>query len=88
MGVVLHLKHHEGMRRRGRPIRVRSVVADVGQLTGLPQVRAEPRRWLVDQREDVEDWATALLTFEDGTKATVHATDVSLGRVKNVVTAS
>jgi len=26
----------------------------------------------------VEDWSAAILTFEDGTKATVFSTDVSL----------
>jgi predicted dehydrogenase len=41
----------------------------------------------VDEWEDVEDWSVAVITFEDGTKATVHATDVSLGGVKNLVTA-
>jgi predicted dehydrogenase len=37
--------------------------------------------------EDVEDWSAAILTFEDGTKAVVTATDVSLGGVKNLLTA-
>jgi predicted dehydrogenase len=37
--------------------------------------------------EDVEDWSAAILTFEDGTKATVMSTDVSLGGVKNLLTA-
>jgi predicted dehydrogenase len=34
---------------------------------------------------DVEDWSAALITFEDGSKATLHATDVSLGGVKNLM---
>ncbi len=87
IGAVIHLKHYEGQRRNGRPIRVKSVVAEVGQLTRLPAVRAEPRKWLVTDWEDVEDWSAAILTFEDGTKATVLATDVSLGGVKNLLTA-
>src|SRR5207245_1275839 len=37
--------------------------------------------------EDVEDWAVAVITFEDGTKATVHSNDITLGGVRNVVTA-
>jgi predicted dehydrogenase len=37
--------------------------------------------------EDVEDWAVAIITFEDGTKATVHSNDTTLGGVRNVVTA-
>ena len=87
IGAVIHLKHFEGQRRHGRPTRVRSVIADVAQLTKLPAVRAESRSWLVTSWHDVEDWSAAILTFEDGTKATVLATDVSLGGVKNVLTA-
>ena len=86
VGVVLHLKHYEGQRRRGRPIRATSVVADVAQLTRLPDVagRTPHLRTAVD---DVEDWSVAIVTFEDGTKATVHSNDITLGGVRNVVTA-
>lgn len=87
IGAVIHLKHYEGMRKRGTPIRVKSVVADVATLTQLPAFQAEPQKWLVHAWEDVEDWSAAILTFEDGTKATVMSTDVSLGGVKNLVTA-
>jgi predicted dehydrogenase len=86
VGVVLHLKHHEGQTRGGRPIRARSVLADVAQLTKLPSIagRTPYHRTAV---EDVEDWSVALITFEDGTKATVHSNDVTLGGVRNTVTA-
>ncbi len=87
IGAVIHLKHYEGQLTRGAPIRVKSVIAEVGQLTRGPAFRAEPQKWLVDRWEDVEDWSAAVLTFEDGTKATVLATDVSLGGVKNLLTA-
>src|SRR2546428_83187 len=86
VGVVLHLKHSEGLRRHGRPIRARTVLADVAQLTRLPTV-AQERRYLATKAEDVEDWAVAVITFEDGTKATVHSNDTTLGGVRNVVTA-
>jgi predicted dehydrogenase len=86
VGVVLHLKHYEGLRRQGRPIRACSVVADVAQLTRLPGVagRTPHHRTAV---EDVEDWSVAIISFEDGTKATVHSNDITLGGVRNVVTA-
>jgi predicted dehydrogenase len=86
VGVVLHLKHYEGLRRRRRPIRARSVIADVAQLTRLPDVAGHTphHRTAVD---DVEDWSVAIVTFEDGTKATVHSNDITLGGVRNVVTA-
>ena len=87
IGAVIHLKHYEGQRKRGMPIRVKSVIADVAHLTKVEAVRNDPRQWLVTSWEDVEDWSAAILTFEDGTKATVMSTDVSLGGVKNLVTA-
>ena len=75
-GRGLHLKHWEGQRRHGAPIRVRSVFADVASLTRPAAFRAEPRSdW--STRADVEDWSVAILTFEDGTKATVHSNDIS-----------
>jgi predicted dehydrogenase len=86
VGVVLHLKHYEGLRRGGRPIRARAVSAEVAQLTKLPGIR-DRTRYLKTRAEDVEDWAVAVITFEDGTKATVHANDTTLGGVRNVVTA-
>ena len=86
VGVVLHLKHYEGEQRTGRPIRARSVLADVAQLTKLPRIAGKTphHRTAV---EDVEDWSVALITFEDGTKATVHSNDITLGGVRNTVTA-
>ncbi len=86
VGVVLHLKHAEGIRRHGRPIRARAVVAEVAQLTKLPAVR-DRTLYMGVRAEDVEDWAVAVITFEDGTKATVHSNDITLGGVRNVVTA-
>jgi len=85
IGAVLHLKHYEGMIKLGRPIRATSVVGDVGFLTKMESFRKEPKKWMVDSWVDVEDWAAAVITFEDGSKATVHSTDVSLGGVKNLI---
>lgn len=85
IGAVLHLKHYEGLLRSGRPIRVKSVLGDVGYLTRIDSFKKEPQKWMVDSWVDVEDWATAVLTFEDGSKASILATDVSLGGVKNLM---
>lgn len=87
VATLLHLKHFEGRLKGGGPIRARSVFAETAALTRLPQVAAEPRAWLQTGWQDVEDWACALITFEDGTRGTVFASDVSLGGVKNLVTA-
>jgi predicted dehydrogenase len=86
VGAVLHVKHHEGRLRTGRPIRARTVLADVAQLSRLPAVADRPR-FLRTAPEDVEDWSVAVITFEDGTKATVHSNDTTLGGVRNTVTA-
>jgi predicted dehydrogenase len=86
IGVVLHLKHWEGTRRGGRPIRARSVLADVAQLTKLPAL-GERRRFMSTAQVDVEDWAVALVTFDDGTKATIHSNDTTLGGIRNVISA-
>jgi predicted dehydrogenase len=86
VGAVLHLKRHEGLARGGAPIRPRAVFADVAQLTKLPAV-AGRRPFMSTAAEDVEDWSVAVITFDDGTKATVHSNDVTLGGVRNVVSA-
>ena len=86
VGVVLHLKHHEGRRRGGRPIRARAVAAEVAGLMRLPGVAGLPR-FIKTRAEDVEDWSVAVITFEDGTMATVHANDITLGGVRNTLTA-
>lgn len=85
IGAVLHLKHYEGLLKFGRPIRAKSVIGDVGYLTKMEAFQKEPKKWMVDSWVDVEDWSAALITFEDGSKATLHATDVSLGGVKNLI---
>ncbi|MBM4277344.1 MAG: Gfo/Idh/MocA family oxidoreductase [Deltaproteobacteria bacterium] len=85
IGAVLHLKHYEGLMKFGRPIRAQSVIGDVGQLTKIESFKNEPKKWMVDSWVDVEDWSAALITFEDGSKASIHSTDVSLGGVKNLI---
>jgi len=85
VGAVLHLKHYEGLMKFGHPIRAKSVIGDVGHLTKMEAFRKEPKKWMVDSWVDVEDWSAVLITFEDGSKATIHATDVSLGGVKNLM---
>lgn len=85
IGAVLHLKHYEGLIKSGKPIRAQSVVGDVGHLTKIESFRKEPKKWMVDSWVDVEDWSAALITFEDGSKASILSTDVSLGGVKNLL---
>jgi len=83
LGAVIYLKQQEGLRRDGRPIGVRSVIAETSDLSRVPSFQAEERKWLVTGWQDVENWAMAALTFEDGTHAVVHATDTTLGGMED-----
>jgi predicted dehydrogenase len=88
IGAALHLKRWEGERRDGPPVGLRSVTCEVADLTRTPAFRALPddrRRWLVHDWEDVESWACAVLTFEDGTRATCLAADTVLGGMDDTV---
>jgi len=79
LGTALYLKQQEGIARDGRPIGVRSVVAEVGDLTRVPSFVAEEHKWLVTGWQDVENWATVIVTFTDGTHAIIFGSDTVLG---------
>ncbi len=85
VGAVLHLKAFEGQLRHGRPTRPVSVVADVAPLMRLDRVRQEQRKWIPADPEDVENWGSILISFEDGTKAVVTVTDAGLGGLQEKV---
>jgi predicted dehydrogenase len=85
MGAMLHLKRQEGLRRWGRPIRPRAVFAEVGDLTRTPGFEAESRHFVVTGWVDVENWGTAVITFDDGTRATVFASDAVLGGMESTL---
>jgi predicted dehydrogenase len=85
IGAALHLKRYEGERRDGQPIRLRSVTAEAADLTQMATFRAQERKWLVHDWEDVENWAAAILTFEDGSRATCLAADTVLGGMDDTV---
>jgi predicted dehydrogenase len=85
MGAMLHLKRQEGLRRSGSPIRPRSVFAEVADLTRTPGFEAEARHYVVTGWVDVENWGTAVITFDDGTRATVFASDAVLGGMESTL---
>lgn len=85
IGAVLHLKFYEGQLRDGKPIRPRSVTGEVGQHSHIPSVQREPRKWIKTSWVDVEDWSALIITFEDGSKATVFASDGVLGGTRNTM---
>jgi predicted dehydrogenase len=83
IGAMLYLKRQEGLRRSGQPIRPRSVVAEVGDLTQAPGFSAESRHWIGTGWVDVENWGSILLTFDDGTRGIAWASDAVLGGMES-----
>lgn len=86
VSAVLHLKHYEGMLKKGKAIQLRSVTAEVGHHTRIESFQKEAKKWIVDKWEDVEDWATMIMNFEDGSQAVISASDGVLGGVRNTMT--
>ena len=82
LAAILWLKRQEAD-ARGEKIAVKSVFADMGQIT--PVLTPYEHRHIAAYPHDVEDCGTVLLTFTDGTKATIIATDTLLGRSRNYV---
>lgn len=80
IGAMLHLKHAEGLARSGQPIRPVAVTAEVGDTSHIapPEVSYVATGW-----EDVENWATAIITFSDGSHAVVYASETVLGGMES-----
>ena len=85
IGVALWLKLQEGLRRDGMPIGAESVLADVGDLSKVGSFKDEEARYLVDDWEDVENWSTVIISFTDGTRALIQASDVVLGGMEDTL---
>jgi predicted dehydrogenase len=83
IGAMLYLKQQEGLVRAGRPIRPVAVTAEVGDLTRIPAVAAEEKAWIVTGWQDVENWASVIITFEDGARAISFASDAVLGGMES-----
>ena len=82
LSAALYLKATEAA-VRGEDVRVQSVMADVGVTTQA--LSAEEKKHIAAHPVDVEDQASVLVTFSDGTKANITAGDFVLGGVRNVV---
>jgi predicted dehydrogenase len=85
IGAMLHLKRDEGVRKRGRPVRPKSVMAEVGDLTKADGFQREARHWIGTGWVDVENWASIVLTFDDGTRGIVWASDAVLGGMESTL---
>jgi predicted dehydrogenase len=82
IGAALYLKQQEGLWHGGKPIRVASVTAEVGSLDRMAAFQAERPHWVVDDWQDVENWCALVIAFEDGSRAVIRASDVSLGGIE------
>ena len=76
LAAILWLKKIEGI-ARNEDIKVKTVFADMGRVTST--LSQYDRRHIAARPEDVEDNGTVIITFSDGSKATIIATDVLLG---------
>lgn len=79
---VLWLKQVEA-RARGEEIKVRKVCCDTGVATSV--LGESERNCIRANPYDVEDLATLTLTFSDGTKALIVASDTVLGGTNNFI---
>lgn len=82
LSAVLWLKQQEA-KTHGVEIRPTSVIADMARIT--PTLTEYEHRHIAARPNDVEDCGTVVLSFSDGTRATVIATDTLLGGSKNYV---
>lgn len=78
---ALHLKRVEGEVRDGKPIRPATVSARTHSITRLKNFR--DAGFLRTDYDDVEDYAQAHITFEDGTVADIFSSELVLGGVHN-----
>lgn len=82
LGAILYLKEQECI-AQGHNVTVKSVVGDMGYAT--KRLNAYEHRHIHARPHDVEDAGTAIISFTDGSKATVIATDNLLGGSKNYI---
>lgn len=82
LSAVLWLKHREAEAHHTH-IGVESVTADMARLT--TRLTEHEHRHIAARPHDVEDCGSLLLTFTDGTKANIIATDTLLGGSRNYV---
>ena len=78
---ALYLKAVEGRARNGKPIKPVSVSARTAALTRMDNFKDEGH--IRRDYHDIDDFSMMHVTFEDGTLATVFASDIVLGGIHN-----
>lgn len=81
LSAALYLKQVEGLARNGKPIRPKSISARTHAITRMPSFKNEG--YLRTTYTDIEDLAMMHVEFEDGTVATLFASELVLGGVHN-----
>lgn len=81
LSAALYLKRVEGKARDGEPIRPKTVTARIHALTRMPGFRDEGH--IRSDYYDIDDFSVMHVTFEDGTIATIFASDIILGGIHN-----
>lgn len=85
IATAIYLKQEEGLQRSGQPIKVTSVTAEVADLSKMPSFRAEDPKWVVADWQDVENWGTIIMNFEDASRAIISASDIVLGGMEDTL---
>lgn len=85
LSASIHLKIWEGLEREGKPIYPKSVIATTTKCRDFLKDLPRDEDYIVSRPVDVEDWATVIITFEDGTNAICIGSDVTLGGIENWV---
>ncbi|MES2775610.1 MAG: Gfo/Idh/MocA family oxidoreductase [Bacteroidota bacterium] len=83
LATALYLKQVEGLAANGIAIRPKTVSARTHQITRMPGFKNEGH--LRDSYQDVEDYASVHIVFDDGTVADIVASELLQGGVKNYV---
>lgn len=78
---ALYLKRVEGKARNGKPIRPKTVTARTHALTRMPTFRDEGH--IRSDYFDIDDFSVMHVVFDDGTIATIFASDIILGGIHN-----
>ncbi len=83
---ALYLKRVEGRARHGKPIRPKAVTGRTAALTRMDTFQDEG--FIRRDYYDIDDFSMMHVTFEDGTLATVFASDIILGGIHNWIEVS
>jgi predicted dehydrogenase len=85
VATAIYLKQQEASLRKKGPVSVAAVTAEVGDLSKMVTFQEEEPKWIVDDWRDVENWGTIIMTFQDGSRAVISASDVVLGGMEDTL---